>query len=142
VIVVDTTMLVYAVGGDHPLRRPSADLFEAVRSGRIVASTTAEVIQEFVHVRTRRHGREEAVARGRDWLEGLSPLLPMDGRDLELALDLYRRHPLDAFDSLLAATALRHETAALVSADRAFGGIPGLTHIAPGTPAFDEFLAS
>jgi predicted nucleic acid-binding protein len=53
-IVLDTTVLVYAVGADHSLRRPCRDLVEAIAERRIEATTTVEVIQEFVHVRGRR----------------------------------------------------------------------------------------
>ena len=52
-IVLDTTALVYAVGGEHPMREPSRRLVEAIAAGRIEATTTVEVIQEFVHVRAR-----------------------------------------------------------------------------------------
>ncbi len=47
-IVVDTTLLVYAVGTEHPLRDPSRKLIDAVAAGRVDATTTIEVIQEFV----------------------------------------------------------------------------------------------
>ena len=46
-IVVDTTVLVYAVGADHPLREPCRAVVSGVESGRLTASTTIEVIQEF-----------------------------------------------------------------------------------------------
>ena len=53
-IVLDTTVLVYAKGIDHPLRQPCRKLIDLIADGRIEATTTVEVIQEFVHVRARR----------------------------------------------------------------------------------------
>ena len=53
-IVLDTTVLVYAVGADHPLREPCQLLVRAIADGTILATTTIEVIQEFTHVRGRR----------------------------------------------------------------------------------------
>ena len=53
-IVLDTTVLVYALGGEHALREPCQRLVEAVAEGRVEATTTVEVIQEFVRVRARR----------------------------------------------------------------------------------------
>jgi hypothetical protein len=42
VIVLDTTVLVYAVGDDHELREPAPAIVEAVEDGRIQAGTTVE----------------------------------------------------------------------------------------------------
>jgi len=64
-IVLDTTVFVYAKGADHPLRDPCRELIAAIADERIEATTTAEVIGEFVHVRARRRGRGDAAALGR-----------------------------------------------------------------------------
>lgn len=74
-IVLDTTVLVYAVGGDHPLAGPCRRLVDAIGEGRLEATTTAEVIQGFVHVRARRRTRHDAAELGRSYAELLSPLL-------------------------------------------------------------------
>jgi predicted nucleic acid-binding protein len=141
VIVLDTTVLIYAVGGEHPLREPSARLVDAIGAGVVRATTTAEVVQEFVHIRARRHGRDDAVIVGQRWLKLLSPLLAVQAEHVESGLSLYRRHRLGAFDAVLAAVALDDGAEALVSADLSFAEIPGLTHVAPGTPAFDQLVA-
>lgn len=140
-IVVDTTVLLYAVGGEHVLRDPSRRLVRAVQNGRIDATTTVEVVQEFAHARARRYGRGDAVARARDAARLLSPLLVTEPTSLERGLRLFERHEsLGAFDAVLAATALEHDADALVSADSAFAGIRGLRHVAPGTRAFERLL--
>ena len=142
-IVVDTTILVYAVGADHHLRGPCRELIDAVRVGRVQASTTAEVIQEFVHVRARRRTRDDAVALGRDYAALLAPLTPVDEEDLAAGLDLYASHAeLGAFDSVLAAAAARRRTAAVVSADAAFAAVPRIRHLTPASPAFMTQVAS
>lgn len=141
-IVVDTTVLAYAVGSDHPLREPCARLLIAIGEGGIQATTTAEVIQEFVHVRARRSPRAEVVARARDFAQALSPLLTADEEALDRGLDLFARHEhLGSFDAVLAATALENEAEALVSADGAFASVPRLRHVAPGTAEFERLLA-
>ena len=61
-ILLDTTVLVYAVGDAHPLRQPCRQLVEAVRDAHLRATTTTEVIQEFAHVRSRRRPRHDAAA--------------------------------------------------------------------------------
>jgi predicted nucleic acid-binding protein len=60
-IVLDTTVLVYAKGAAHPLRDPCRRLLAAIIEREVQATTTVEAIQEFVHVRARR--RDSAGAR-------------------------------------------------------------------------------
>ena len=124
-IVVDTTVLVYAVGEQHPLAEPSRSLVAAVGDGRVLATTTAEVIQEFVHVHSRRRSRSDAVRTGRDYAELLSPLVAVERSTLERGLSIFERIPkLGAFDAVLAATALEADADGLVSADAAFAEVP------------------
>jgi predicted nucleic acid-binding protein len=141
VIVLDTTVLVYAKGADHPLRDPCRRILEAVEQGRVIATTTAEVIQEFVHVRARRRDRADAAELGLAYAELLGPLIAPDAAALRAGLQLYRRHPeLDAFDAILAATAIAAGAEALVSADRAYGVVDGLRHVDPADPALEALV--
>lgn len=135
-IAVDTTILVYAVGADHPLREPCRQVITAIRGRVIRAVTTAEVIQEFAHVRARRRGREDASALARSYATLLSPLLQPDEADLRAGLELFAAtQELGAFDAVLAATALRDDHVdALMSADRAFAQVPGPTYLDPADP--------
>ncbi|MFZ0834409.1 MAG: type II toxin-antitoxin system VapC family toxin [Mycobacterium sp.] len=131
-IVLDTTVLVYAKGADHPLRDPCRDLVAAIADERINATTTAEVIQEFVHVRARRRERSDAAALGRDYAELLSPLLTITRDDLYRGLMLFETsRGLGAFDAVLATAAATAGASALVSADTAFARLPGISHVIP-----------
>jgi uncharacterized protein len=138
VILLDTTVLSYAVGAEHPLREPCRQLLRAHGDGRIEAATTIEVVQEFLHVRARRRSRADAVALARHYSAAL-PLLVTRAEDLELGLSLFERHPaLGAFDAVLAAVGLNAGVEALVSADRAFGAVANLHWVDPATPAVDD----
>jgi uncharacterized protein len=143
VIVLDTTVLAYAVGTEHPLRDPSRRMVAAIRDGSITATTTVDVIQEFAHGYARRRPRATAVQHALRYVTLLAPLLAASDRDLVAGLRLYREHErLDGFDAVLAATAIAHRAEALVSADRAFASIRQLAHVVPGTPEFDRLLAA
>lgn len=134
-IVLDTTVLVYAKGADHRYREPCRRLIEAIAERRIEATTTVEVIQEFVHVRARRRNRADAAALGRDYAQLLSPLLEVGHADLERGLALYERSKgLGAFDAVLAAAAESAGAETLVSADAAFADLPSLAHLFPDSP--------
>ncbi len=139
-IVLDTTVLVYAVGTDHPLREPCRRVLAAQADGRVDAMTTVEVIQEFAHVRAQRRSRMDAAALARQYRAAFA-LLVTGPEDLDLGLTLFERHPgLGAFDAILAAIALNRRAEALVSGDRAYSQIAGLPWIDPGTPAVDRLL--
>ena len=131
-IVLDTTVLVYAKGADHPLRAPCRDLVAAVAGGAVEATTLVEAIQEFVHVRARRRDRADAAALGCDYAELLSPLLTVEREHLQRGLALFERlDGLGAFDAVLAAAAIDVGATALVSADGGFADVPGLPHALP-----------
>jgi uncharacterized protein len=141
VIVLDTTVLVYAKGADHPLRHPCRELIAAIASGEVQATTSVEVIQEFVHVRARGCDRGDAAALARDYAELLSPLLVVDSESLREGLELFTKVPgLGAFDAVLAAAAASHGATAMVSADNGFGGVPGLPHVVPDANGVAELL--
>lgn len=134
-IVLDTTVLAYAVGDDHPLRGPCRHILEAHADGRVDATTTVEVLQEFAHVRAHRRSRVDAVRLTRRYADAFELLVTSPG-DLVRGLDLFESYPaLGAFDSVLAAVAMDRAAEALVSADRAFAIVPGLSWLDPDNPA-------
>ncbi len=140
-IVLDTTILAYAKGGTHPLRAPCRALMEAVTNKAIEATTTPEVIQEFTHVRSRRISRAVAVGEAQDLIGALGPLLTVDAASLTLGLRIFEQTSgIGSFDAVLAAAVITLSADALVSADRAFGRVKGLTHLDPAVPDFLERL--
>ncbi len=132
-ILIDTTVLVYAVGGDHPLRDPCRMVIGEIGAGHLAATTTIEVVQEFAHVRARRRGRADARQLALEYVDLLSPLVQPTETDLARGLELFEHHDaVGAFDAVLAAIVLeRDHLAGLMSADRAFSTITGLTHLDP-----------
>jgi hypothetical protein len=143
-IVLDTTVLVYAKGSDHPLRDPCRRLIGAIAEGRLEATTTVEAIQEFVHVRARRRGRADAAALGRDYAALLSPLLSVMHDDLERGLAIYGdSERLGAFDAVLTAAAKAADADALVSADTDFAEVESLVnHVIPDEIGMDALLGA
>lgn len=140
-ILLDTTILVYAVGGEHPLRAPARQVIGLLRDGSLRATTTVEVIQEFTHVRSRRRPRGDAASLARNLLIALSPLVRPDEDDLGLGLDLFEREEgLGPFDAVLAAVALNRGLI-LASADRSFSAVAELVHADPALPGFLDDLA-
>jgi uncharacterized protein len=140
-IVLDTTVLVYAKGADHPLRDPCRELIAAISDSAVQATTTIEVIQEFVHVRARRRSRQDAAATGQDYAELLSPLLTVTREHLRQGLRLFERADrLGAFDAVLSAAAPASGATALVSADSGFAEAEDMTHVFPDANGIARLL--
>lgn len=117
-------------------------LVEALGADRIAATTTPAVIQEFVHVRSRRRPRADAVARARSYQVALAPLTVTTADHLAAGLALFARHDrLGSFDAVLAAVALDLD-AELVSADVAFAHVEGLRHVIPDQAGVDRLLGA
>jgi predicted nucleic acid-binding protein len=132
VIVLDTTVLVYAVGADHPLREPGQLLIRAIADGTILATTTIEVIQEFAHLRARRRDRKDAADLARDYIELLSPFLIVEETDLREGLRLFEEGKgFGSFDAVLAAAAHAAGAEDPVSADTGSSGIAAVRHVVP-----------
>jgi uncharacterized protein len=142
-IVLDTTVLVYAKGAAHPLRDPCRELIGAIADRDLAATTTVEVIQEFAHVRARRCGRADAVTLAGDYAELLSPLITVTREQLQRGLSLFAQaERLGAFDCVLAAAASTIGARALVSADGAFAAAPDVAHVVPDSVGVKALLAA
>lgn len=126
-LLVDTSVLVYAAGGEHPLRRPALALVAGIADGSIRATTTPEVLQEFLHVHARRHSRREALVTCHDFADLLSPLITVDEATIRrAALEFESRPTIGAFDAVLVALVLEAEDLELVTAN---GALLALTDV-------------
>ena len=135
--LVDTAVLLYAVGGDHPLRAGSQRIVAAAGDGRLELHASVEVVQEFVFHRMRRGDRRAAVRQASD-VAALCVLHDFDGAVLRTALDLIAdSDALGGRDAVHAATAVRHGLRLIISPDQAFDTIPGLQRLGPDTPIHD-----
>lgn len=132
VLTIDTNILMYKSGDDHPLKEPCTRIISLISDGTLSAMTTPEVIQEFAHIYARRRGRDAAKQRAVEYAILLSPLRVSEPEHLEVGLGLWAdNEQMGAFDAILAAVALDTKYATVVSADRAFATIPGITHVFP-----------
>jgi predicted nucleic acid-binding protein len=129
-LFLDTTVLVHALGGEHLQRQPCRTILTAGQSGDVELHVSVEALQELLHHRLRRTDRASAVSQARRFAAGLH-LHPFDTTVLTRALDLVAHTELRGRDAAHAATALEHGFDAIVTADRDFDGIPGLTRIEP-----------
>ena len=125
-LVVDTSVLVYATGTDHPLREPAIRLLRDITAQQTQATTTPEVLQEYAHVRGKRLDRPSTLAQAERLAGLLAPLTVVGQQDVLAALRLWSSTlGIGAIDAVLASIALARDWS-IVSSDRGFGSIAGL----------------
>lgn len=100
------------------------------QSGELRLHASVEVIQEFVFHRIRISDRELALEEAAD-LAALITLHDFDRDVLDESLRLMRTTPVRGRDAVHAATAIMHGLTDIVSTDRAFDAVPGLTRLDP-----------
>lgn len=136
-VFVDTAILMYAGGAEHPLRRPCRELLERVATGDVRAVTSVEVVQEILH-RFRPSSVSDVGQRmARAALELFAPVLPITHRTMEraLALAALAEHDrLSSRDLVHAALCQEEGIAVIVSPDRGFDAVEGLIRADPSVP--------
>lgn len=131
-IFIDTTVLMYAAGGEHPLREPCRRIVEAIGSKRVDAATSTEVIQEILHRGIAIRRVDASVDLANRTMDLFAPVLPITHALMRRVPDLVRRYPgLDARDLIHVATCIHEGIPAIVSADRGFDQVAEVRRIDP-----------
>jgi predicted nucleic acid-binding protein len=133
-ILIDSNILMYAAGAEHPHKEPSRSFLEQVALGNIEAALDAEVLQEVLH-RYRAIRRWPEGGRVYDLARQIVPLvIPITVEVLDAARVLLDRYPaLTARDALHASVARTHGMQAICSYDRDFDHVEGLKRIEPAS---------
>ena len=92
-VFVDTSVLMYAVGRDHPLRPAARRFFAAATRGQRRLATSAEVLQELAHAYVP-VGRTRALAAALRIVDRTGmEVWPLESDDVTLGIELAARHP-------------------------------------------------
>jgi predicted nucleic acid-binding protein len=122
----------YAGGGPHALRQPSADIVRLVRDGEIEGAISAEVVQEILHRFVALRRPELGARMARDALDLFAPVLPLTHEVMDRVPGLLARYPaLTARDLVHVATCLDAGIGVVLSPDRGFDRVAELTRIGP-----------
>lgn len=117
-IFIDTNVFMYAVGRPHPLRDDARGLLTTQVEERRALATSAEVLQELLHVYvpvSRLETLDAALRLARD----LATIWPVEEDDVAHARRLLVRHPqLGARDLLHLAVCHRRGARGLLTFDR------------------------
>ena len=129
---IDTAVLMYASGAEHPLRAPCRRVMLAIGSGELAAVTSVEVVQELLHrfiaIRRVEIGRQLAS----DAMDTFAPVLPISHALMRRVPDLAARYPsLSARDLVHVATCVHEGITEIVSPDRAFDQVAEVRRLDP-----------
>ncbi|MBA2382843.1 MAG: type II toxin-antitoxin system VapC family toxin [Chloroflexi bacterium] len=131
-VFVDTAVIMYAGGGQHPMRAPCTRIMDAIDSGGLEAVISAEVVQEIVHRFLSIRQPDVAVAMASVALSLFAPVLPITHALMRRVPDLAKRYPgLDARDLVHIATCIHEGITEIISPDRGFDRVRELRRIAP-----------
>lgn len=136
----DTSVFVYALGGEHRYREPCREIVRRAAAGNLQGEASVDLLQELAHQRTRRTGDRSDAAKAVSQVAKLAWWHPLEIDDVQRGIDLFETHDeLDARDAVFAALAINRGIDAILSTDRAFDAIAGLNRI---DPADDREVAS
>jgi len=118
----------YLVGADHPHKKDSQAAIEALVAARVRMVTDAEAFQEILH-RYAAIRRPAAIQPAFDALRSLvDDVFPVEESHVYSAKDLvHSRKGLSSRDALHLAVMNAHGVDRIMSFDRGFDGIPGVT---------------
>ncbi len=117
---VDTNVFMYAVGQAHPRRSHARMFFDEARRDRRSLVTSAEVVQELMHVYVQMR-RPHTLDSALELVAGAGvEVWPLEEADVMLARQLYEQHPmLQARDLCHLASCQRRGVREIMTFDRA-----------------------
>jgi uncharacterized protein len=132
-LFLDANLIMYALGGLHPLRDPSKKILEKIKLGILQVFTNTEVLQEILYryfsIRKNTFGEMAYIAV----VNLCQAVLPVTLQDTDRALDLLKQYPqITSRDAIHAATMLNNGIKEILSANSHFDLIPGIRRIDPG----------
>lgn len=129
---IDANLIMYSLGGPHPLRDPCKNILNRIKNGRILVVANTEVLQEILY-RYFSIGRSTLGEMAYQALVDLcQSIFPVTIRETDLALDLLKAHEgITSRDAVHAATMINNEIKTIISTDSHFDAIPSVKRIDP-----------
>jgi predicted nucleic acid-binding protein len=141
-VLLDTNVILYAIGGPHAYAEPCRRIVALAGEGRIDLEAPVDLVQEILHHRARRLGDRRQAAAEALAVTTLCRLHAVEPQDASQAAELFAASGrLSARDAVFAAVAARHGLETILSADADFDELPGLRRVDPADSAAVTELA-
>ncbi len=139
-VFIDTSVIMYAAGGEHALRGPCQRIIDRISDGSVDAVTSAEVIQEIFHRFLAIRRPDEGATLAERTQDLLAPVLPITHALMRRVPLLAGRYPLlDARVLVHIATCIHEGITTIVSPDRGFDQVAEIRRIDPSEFADASF---
>lgn len=130
--LLDTNIVIYALGRDHPYREPCRAIMNQLEGHPHDYAADAEMLQEVLYVFSNRKDIETGVSAVLRLLDLFPHVIPITGSEIAVAARLIGQPPqLSIRDAIHAAVALEHGLEGIVTADKVFDHIPGVRRFDP-----------
>jgi uncharacterized protein len=130
--LLDATVFIYARGRSHPYKEACNSILTQAEGSPDAYGVDVEALQELLDVYARRGERSFGVRLVEEILAGFPDPLPISRREVEEAADIvkgYRR--LSPRDAIHVAVVFTYHLEGIVTADRGFDRVAGLTRFDP-----------
>ncbi|MBU1262648.1 type II toxin-antitoxin system VapC family toxin [bacterium] len=133
VYFLDTNIIMYAVGKEHPYKKPCQEIIAMVNKGKISVVTNTEVIQEILYRYLSLKMPQDAFENAEDTINLTQHILPINKDEIEIAIELLKKHyPLIyTRDAIHVATMLNHGIDKIISTDKHFDILTEIKRIDP-----------
>ncbi len=129
-ILLDSNVPMYLVGAEHPHKVDARRLLERVIAENHRLVTDAEVLQEILHRYVAINRRDAIQPCFNVVLEIVDEVVPVTLETMSAAREIVLGHPdLTARDAVHLAVMREHGIEKILSFDRHFDGIPGVTRL-------------
>ncbi len=130
--LLDTNVFVYARGKPSPYKEPCRAIVKKVAEEPTTFGIDVELLQELLDVYARRGQRRKGADLIDDILTSFPEPFPVTRREVEEAAYIVVANlRLSPRDAIHAAVCVTYGLEGIVSADRAFDGLPGVTRFDP-----------
>lgn len=129
---LDANLIMYSLGGPHPLQNPSKRILNKIKQGVFQVVTNTEVLQEILYryFSIRKPGLGELAYSA--MINLCEKIIPVTVKDTDRALALLKEYPsITSRDAIHAATMLNNGVKDILSTDPHFDLIHGLRRIDP-----------
>jgi uncharacterized protein len=129
---LDANVIMYALGGPHPLQQPCRKILEQTKSGNLLLVSDTEVLQEILY----RYFSIQRAALAETAYTAVKDMcveiLPVTLSAMDRALDLLKNDPTITTRGAVHAGVMQHfGLSVIISADTHFDRIPGIRRLDP-----------
>ena len=129
-ILIDSNIPMYMVGGAHPHKTRTLSLLEELVNERQRLVTNAEVLQELIHRYASINRRDEMQSAFDALLRIVDEVFAVERATVERAKEIVLGHKgLSARDAVHLAVMEQHGIERILSFDAGFDGFPGITRL-------------